>query len=275
MGNLRRKIGIMVVAAFMAATVFAGSAYAVLDMEEDYLPEKAEWMPDFDASSAFMTKYIWRGQNLVDAPVWQFDANLSKYGITLDVWGNYSLSRDKSLGSYQELTELDYSVFYDVSVGDMAEWTGSDAPYILDPLAFTLGYTFYTFPNMDLNEEGSYSHELVFGVSYDMILQPFFTWYWDVEAGHGSYLQFGGGHSFDLGNDITADVGCAFAYNYEQWTDQQGWSDMLLSLDVNIPIFNHFYVVPNVSYSVILDRDTYNDAQSNEFFGGITIGFSY
>ncbi|MBD3380074.1 MAG: hypothetical protein GF408_06405 [Candidatus Omnitrophica bacterium] len=275
MCSFRKKIFLRAFTLFAGITLMCASAHAVLDMEEDYLPAKPEGMPDLDASTAFMSKYIWRGQNLVDAPVMQFDVNLSKYGFTLDLWGNYSMSRDKANGSYQELTELDYTASYEFSVGEMMGYMGVEDAEALDPWSISMGYTFYTFPNMDLDEKGATSHEVFVGTSYDILLQPFFTWYWDVEAGHGSYLQFGGGHTFDLGNDITADIGAAFGYNYEQWTDKHGWSDMLLSLDVTIPFFNHFYLVPNVSYSVILDRDTYNDAQENEFFGGVTLGFSY
>ena len=81
-----------------------------------------------------------------------------------------------------------------------------------------------------------------FFLDVHMILQPFFKWYWDVEATRGSYLQFGGGHTFDLDHGINASLGLAFAYNCEQWTNKFGWGDMLLST--------------NVSYSLILNRET-------------------
>ncbi|MFH1411819.1 MAG: hypothetical protein ABIG55_04150, partial [Candidatus Omnitrophota bacterium] len=66
---------------------------------EGFLPEKAEGLPDVSVSTSFLTKYIWRGQNLGNEPVMQVDASLSKYGFTLDVWGNYSLAHDKTLDS--------------------------------------------------------------------------------------------------------------------------------------------------------------------------------
>lgn len=244
---------------------------------EGFLPEKAEGLPDVSVSTSFLTKYIWRGQNLGNEPVMQVDASLSKYGFTLDVWGNYSLAHDKTLdsGRYQEFTELDYTASYEFSVGDALAKLGMDTVDILEPLSIKSGYTFYTFPNLDLKEKGSYSHETILGVSYDTLLQPYITWYWDVEAGKGSYLQFGGGHTFELGNGITSSIGTAFAYNDKQWTNKSGWSDVLVKADVSIPVLEYFMVTPQVAYSVILDRETYSDAESNEFYGGISVGFAY
>ncbi|MDP8258549.1 MAG: hypothetical protein P9L90_03915 [Candidatus Aadella gelida] len=244
---------------------------------EEWLPEKDEWVPDVSLSTTFLTKYIWRGQNLGNEPVMQVDGSLSKDGFTFDIWGNYSLAKDKTVdsGRYQEFTELDYTASYEFNVGDALEKMNMGDSEIFDPLSITTGYTFYTFPNLDLKADGSYSHETALGVSYNVLLQPFFTWYWDVEAGHGSYLQFGGGHTFDLGNGIEASLGTSLAYNYEQWTTQHGWSDMLITADVSIPVLEYFTVTPQVAYSVILDRDTYSDAQSNEFYGGISVGFAY
>jgi hypothetical protein len=261
-----------------------GSLARAMDFNGEWLGEKAGWMPDVSVSTLFLTKYIWRGQNLGNEPVMQFDTSLSKYGLTLDVWGNYSLATDKTVdsGRYQELTELDYTASYGFSAGEALKKVNVDGADILDPLEISGGYTYYTFPNHPgfgvkgaAGSEGSYSHEIFLGCSYDVLLQPFLKWYWDVEAGHGSYLQFGGSHTFDFTGGISADIGLSFAYNYEQWTDKHGWSDMLLSGGVNIPVLKYFTITPNASWSVILDRDTYNDAQSNEFYGGVTIGFAY
>jgi len=259
--------------------LFAVKPAEVLALYDDvkFLPEKAEWAPDVGGNVAFMTKYIWRGQLLDDEPVMQFDTNISKWGFTLDMWGNYSLNndKDKNFGKYEELTELDYTASYGFNVGEMADKLGVGTPDIIDPLGISGGYIFYTFPNLDFKEKGSYTHEVFAGVSYDIFLQPFFRWYWDVEAARGSYLQFGGSHTFDLGNGITSTLGTSFGYNHQQWTDKVGWSDMLLSANVSVPVFKYFTITPSVAYSVILDKDTYNDAQDHEFYGGITVAFSY
>ena len=275
--KMNKKIALLIIFVFSIVLLAKpSSSFAIYD-DKEWLPEKEEWMPEVGGNVAFMTKYIWRAWLLDEEPVMQFDTYLSKWGFTLDVWGNYSLNsdKDKNFGRYQELTELDYTISYDFTIGEMGENLGIETPEILDPLGISAGYIFYTFPNLDFSEKGSYSHEVFLGCSYDMFLQPFFKWYWDIDAARGSYLQFGGGHTFDLGKGISASLGLAFAYNYEQWTDESGWSDMLLSADVSIPVFKYFTITPNVSYSLILDRETFNDAQENEFYGGITFAFTY
>jgi len=121
-------------------------------------------------------------------------------------------------------------------------------------------------------------------VAYDILLQPFFTWYWDVGVGkgntdgggNGSYFLFGIGHTFDFGESgISANVGMTTGIINEQWTDKTGWGDMVFSGDVSIPVFNYFTITPSVAYSLILDRSTYSDASESEFYGGVTVGFSY
>ena len=207
----------------------------------------------------------------------QTDFSVSKWGLTFDFWTNYTLNNDKSVdsGRYQEYTEIDYTIDYSFNFGELSESMEMDIPEIMEALSMSFGYTYYTFPNTDWNSEAFDSHEVYAGVSYDCLLQPFFTWYWDVDDGDGSYYIAGISHTLEFDGGITADVGMTTAYNDEQWTPESGWSDMNFSGSVTIPFMNYFYVTPSVSYSLILDRDTYEDAQENEFYGGIAVGFSY
>ncbi|MCK5451585.1 MAG: hypothetical protein KAI70_07460 [Candidatus Omnitrophica bacterium] len=257
----------------LALFICVGNGFA----EEGFLPEKAEWMPDISVSNDFCTKYIWRGQNLGEEPVLQNDYSLSKYGITLDLWTSYTLNNDKSKdgGRYSEYTEVDYTIDYSFSPAELLGLMGSDSWEYLEPLGVSIGYTYYTFPNVDWDSNGFDTHEVYVGASYDCLLQPSFTWYWDVEDGKGSYYQAGIGHTFEFEQGISADLGMTIAYNDEQWTTASGWSDMNFSGGVSIPVLTYFTVTPSVGYSVILDRDTYGDAQTNEFYGGLSIGFAY
>ncbi|MBD3295781.1 MAG: hypothetical protein GF392_00245 [Candidatus Omnitrophica bacterium] len=285
MRKLITKSCVGTVFAVLIVSLLAVNAEAVLDVEGGWLPEKPEQMPTFAHSETFSTKYIWRGWNLGDEPVWQTDSSLSWYGLTLDLWTNYTLNDEKGRDvGYQEFTEIDYTVDYSFNLGEMSDMLGIDSPDLLDPLGFSLGYIYYTFPNVDWDDKYFDTHELYFGVSYDTFLQPYFIWYWDVDSGkgdstgggNGSYFQFGLGHTFEFEESgISASLGWSAGINNEQWTDKTGWADMVFSGDVSIPVFNYFTVTPNVAYSLILDRDTYNDASENEFYGGITIGFEY
>jgi len=280
-----KRICLVVVLGTLGLGAFISTNSYAINFNEEWLGEKPEWSVDVSLSTTFLTKYIWRGWNLGDEPVMQFDGSISKYGITIDVWGNYSFNNDKlkDLGRYQEITELDYNIDYTFSIGDAMEYFGASEAEILKLFSISLGYTYYTFPNVDLNDKYFDSHEAYCGLSYDCLLQPSVTWYWDVEngkgnssgGGNGSYFLFETGHTFDFEGGISADVGITTGYNNEQWTNKSGWSDMVFSGGVNILVANYFMFSPTVSYSLILDRDTFNDTQENEFYGGVGVSFNY
>ena len=279
-----RKYGFTII---ITALVFTcGSAYAVFDTDEGWLPEKGDDMPEVSLSTAFMTKYIWRGWNLGDEPVMQTDASISWRGLTFDFWTNYSLNSDKEKddGRYQEFTEADYTFDYTFNFGEMSEKLGMDSPDLLDPLSVSGGYIYYTFPNVDWKDKFFDTHEVYLGCSYDVLLQPTFTWYWDVGrgkgdsdgGGDGSYFLFGISHTFEFAESgIAATLGMTTGYIDQQWTSERGWADMVFSGDVSIPFLNYFTVTPSVAYSLILDKDTYKDGAESEFYGGVKIGFDF
>ncbi|MDD4202597.1 MAG: hypothetical protein PHQ52_03935, partial [Candidatus Omnitrophica bacterium] len=161
-----------------------------------------------------------------------------------------------------------------------ADFFGIDLPDYLDPISTSFGYIYYTFPHLDWKDKDVFdTHELYVSISYDCLLQPSFTWYWDIDNGHGSYLLFGIGHSFDLGNDISADIGMTVGYVGNKMLTmgcpRSGFADMNFTGSVSIPVFNYFTITPTCSYSIILDDSTYGDTASNEFYGGVSIGFEY
>ena len=280
MKSLRKFIIVMLLMMF----TLTSSVYA-MDLNEKWLPEKSENMPTIGLSTTFLSKYIWRGWNLGDEPVMQTDSYISWYGVTFDIWTSYTFNKNKDIdgGRYQEFTEVDYSVDYTLNMGDLGEMTGYDIPEAVKPFSISGGYIYYTFPNVDWSDKYFDSQEVYIGGSYDSFLQPSFTWYWDVGhgkgnsegGGNGSYFEFGIGHTFDVAGEITADVGMTLGYNNEQWTDKSGWSDMVFSGGVNIPVFGYFTITPTIAYSIILDKDTFGDASDSEFYGGVTIGFEY
>lgn len=280
----RKTLILLIVGAFISACTI--NAYGILDAENPWLPEKPEGMPTFSHSQSFLTKYIWRGWNLGDEPVWQMDTSASWYGFTFDFWTNYTLNNDKDKdgGRYLEFTEIDYTFDYTFNIGEASDFLNIDVPDVLDPLSISFGYIYYTFPNVDWGDKFFDTSEVYLGASYDCFLQPSFTWYWDVDSGkgnsdgggHGSYFLFGIGHSFEFEESgISINLGIDMGINNEQWTDKTGFADMVFSGDVNIPVFNYFTVTPSIAYSLILDRNTYNDDAENEFYGGVTIGFEY
>ncbi|MDD4013938.1 MAG: hypothetical protein PHW14_07085, partial [Candidatus Omnitrophica bacterium] len=272
-GNKKRVIGCLMVWVCLVTVLFSSHAMAEpFDINGEWLGEKPEWAPEISAGTNFATKYVWRGQLLVDDPCVQPEVSISKWGLKALFWGNYNTRTKKSDDgtiSTQEWTELDFGLDYTFTMGEMEEKFGSDIPDIVKSLGFSAGYIYYLFPNLDWKYKGVDTHEFYLGVSYDTLLSPWIKWYQDVKSGSGAYIQGGIGHSFELGNGISADLGMTAAYNYHQWTPKQGWSDMNFSGAVNIPVFHYFTVSPNMSYSLLLDRRTYEDKYGNEFYGGV------
>jgi len=224
--------------------------------------KKPEWVPEVSGEVTFETQYIWRGQTLGSDPVVQPGASVSSHGFTFSVWGNYDT------GDPDRFTEWDYIFDYTFTMGDFREKLGGDEAWkFLDPISISNGYTYYTFPNLS---GGDYdSHEYYVGVGYDVLLQPFVTFYYDFDSGDGAYWEFGGSHSFEV-EGIALDLGITTGYNVGQWGYDSSFSNVLFSSEVGIPLFKYFTISPNVNYSVALDEQ-----YDSEFYAGLKIGFTY
>jgi len=234
--------------------------------------EKPEWMPVLEVGLTFETKYIWRGQNMVDDPALQPEAAISKYGLTLSWWGNFGLTSSRDVW-----TEHDYTIDYTFNIGEAREFFNMNdgSAEFINPLGFSLGHIFYIFP--ESSGKNFHSEEFYAGASYDCLLQPFFTWFIDYARGAGSYLEFGIAPSVELTNGITATAGITAAYNAGQWGYGYKFAPMLFSGEMNIPVLKYFAVIPNINYSLALDRSSEDGdpAYASEFYGGIKVSVEF
>jgi len=69
---------------------------------------------DFEVTADFFSKYLWRGQNLNDYPVFQTGINLSYRKLTATIWGNMDLTNINGNGG--DFSELDYCLNYSSKV---------------------------------------------------------------------------------------------------------------------------------------------------------------
>lgn len=69
---------------------------------------------DFEIMADFFSKYIRRGQNLNDDPVFQTGINLSYSKLTATIWGNMDLTSINGNGG--DFSELDYYLDYSSEV---------------------------------------------------------------------------------------------------------------------------------------------------------------
>ena len=226
----------------------------------------------FEVTADYFGKYIWRGQNISDDPVFQPGASLSWNGFTAAWWA--SMDTTKINGNNGEFTEHDWSLDY-----------SGDVPFV-DGIGYSVGVINYYFPSAEDTTE------IYWGFGFDLPLNPTVTVYHDVDDIKGTYASFGLSHSIEkiaeltpdmpIGMDIGASLGWGSAsYNKGYWgstIDSDKLNDLALSLAFPVEI-GGWTVTPSLNYVTLVNgsirkTDTFNQA-SDYFFAGIGISKSF
>ena len=215
-----------------------------------------------DVTIDFYSKYVWRGQNLVDDWVLQPGASTTFGNFTLGVWGNVDMTNEND--EEWNFTEVDYYADYSAD--------------LTDGIGYSLGYIYYQFP-----QASGDTYEFYGGLNFDTFLSPSVTWYYDADEVEGSYVSFAIGHSIELpenipfGIDLGLNVGWADSdYNAAYWdVDDDGFNDLTLSVGFPMEI-GGWSVTPSVNYVSLIDSDI-SDAASDDdiFYAGISLGTSF
>ena len=226
----------------------------------------AEEKLEFEFTNDFNGKYIWRGQNLDDDPVFQPGLSASYKGLTAAIWGNLELTNIN--GNSGDFSEVDYSIDYSGAV------PGSDG------LGFSIGAIYYDFPGTTVPG----TTELYWGFSLDAPSSPSVTFYHDIDEADGLYISLAVGHSVEkiaeLGPDIPVgmEIGASLgwgdsSYNKYYWglSDSKA-NDLVLSASFPFEI-GGWTVNPSFNY-VTLVSDSIGDTNAygtddDFFFGGI------
>lgn len=203
---------------------------------------KAEDPISAGVSADVMSKYVWRGQNLVDDWVLQPGAYVSYNGLTASFWGNLDLTDEN--GYQGEFSEIDLTLDYTGQVPDV------------DILSYSIGVINYDFP---VNSGFDDTWEVYWGFGLDVVASPSVTVYHDVDDVQGTYVSFGVSHSIEnladsgLGLDLGASLGWGNAsYNRAYWvTDKSELNDLVLSAGLPFEIAG-FSVTPSVNYITLM-----------------------
>jgi len=231
----------------------------------------AEDKIDFEITADYFGKYIWRGQNLSDDPVFQPGLSASYKGLTAAIWGN--LETTSINNNSGEFTEWDYSLDYS---GDFPGLQG---------VGYSIGLINYHFPSVVGD-----TTEFYWGLNFDLPLSPSITVYHDVDRADGSYVSLAFGHSIEkiaeLGQDLPVgmEIGASLgwgsgSYNKYYWgTDQSKLNDLALSVSFPVEIAG-WTVAPSLNYVTLLsddirDTDAYS-TDSDFFFAGISLSKSF
>ena len=203
---------------------------------------------DLEITADYVGKYIWRGQNLSDDPVFQPGLSASYKGLTAAIWGNLELTNIN--GNSGDFSELDYSIDYS---GDLPD---------LEDVGFSIGAIYYDFPGTVVPS----TTELYWGFSLDAALSPSVTFYHDIDEADGLYISAGIGHSleniFELGPDtpVAMELGASYgwgdrSYNKYYWglKDDSG-NDLTVSAAFPFEI-GGWTVNPSINYVALVSSD--------------------
>jgi hypothetical protein len=227
----------------------------------------------FELTTDYSGKYIWRGQNLSDDPVFQPGISATYGNFTAGIWGNLDLTNINDRNG--NFLEMDY--YLDWS-DDLPDFEG---------ISYSAGLIYYDFP-------GSYADstrlpdtlEAYLGLNFDLPASPSITAYHDLDEAEGTYVSLGLGHSveqvFEFSSDVPVakDIGATLgwgsgSYNKYYWgTDQSKINDLVLSVSFPFEI-EGLTITPSLNYVTLLsddisDTDTYG-TDSDFFFVGISL----
>jgi hypothetical protein len=249
--------------AFLLGCTFA-SPLAFAENSSAAAPRNA-WT--FSAHAAFNSKYIWRGIDLVDDPV--FQPSLAAYygGLTLSIWGNMELTNS----NYEvgEFTELDY----------VADYT-----WAWDTIALSVGVIHYQFPNIGPPT----TTELYGAIALSILLDPALTVYQDVDQADGTYISLSLGHTFEnvwsSSGGITVSAGFSGSLGYGSSNfnlfyygfDKETFTDATLSATLPITLSEEWSLTPSISYATLLEGGVRQGMDKDDnVWGGLTVSYCF
>lgn len=239
---------------------------------EEAAPVEREWTLTLDSTVA--SKYIWRGLNVVDDPVWQPSVAFAWKGLTLNVWGNMDLT--DANGERRRFTEVDYTLDYTFQVNPWA--------------SVSVGAIYYHFPHTPFPG----TTEVYAGVAFDAPLSPAFKVYRDIDEAKGTYYSLAISHTFEdavkfaeavkMSVELAASLGYSSSrhsrFYYGTGAGGAGLADLTVSLGFPIAIGERWTVRPALNCSWLLDSDIRRGVRgagldTTNCWAGLSVSFAY
>ena len=227
------------------------------------------WGVDLDVTT--MSRYVWRGMVGTDGWVLQpsvtGSVDLGPGSLSGNIWLNVDLSDVNERSG--EATEIDYTIDYTISLGD---------------LSIPIGAIYYDFPGSDADG----TTEIYAGVAYTIgPATPNLTVYRDIDEIEGTYVSLGLDLSFDLQFltkdlqatlDLSGKLGWGDSDYVEGYfgVDQDAMTDLTFSISMPAVVGN-LTITPSVSYSTLVDSEI-RDAvtqRDNNWWGGCSFTYSF
>lgn len=267
MNRSLRSLMVCLVALLLGVSFFGSSALA----EEPSV--------SVDAEALVVSKYVWRGLEINEDPVLQPSMTVAYGGFSFNVWGNMDLTdfgEDECIYTSDcesrawQFTEIDLTLDYTHS---------------FDKFTVGAGVISYQFPNWDESED---THEVYLAMSYDCLLAPGLTIYYDFDEVEGFYANFSLGHSFAINDKVGIDLSGSIGYGDSDYNEAYFGVDDGALVDVNCSIAIPYQVTDKISISPVLtlssivDSDLRDSVESNSccdnetnIYGGVAVSFSF
>jgi len=222
----------------------------------------------FGVAADFFSKYVWRGQNVVDDWVFQPSASVGYKGFTGSIWANADMTGE--VVDDWEFNEIDYAVDYSNTIPGQ------------EVFGFSVGWIYYDFPNTAFDA----TSEFYGGLSADVLLSPAIKWFYDYDEANGSYILFSLGHTIEKiaswGEEESCDLvlGASVAYATDGYNDfyfgvdDGAFNDLTLSAGLPFT-FGSLTIKPSVAYSTMLDDDVRGLDNSDNLWGGVGLSYSF
>ena len=226
------------------------------------LTVNAEISNSGSASVDVMSNYVWRGIKLSNSGVVQPSVGITYGGFGANLWANYDTG-------INEHNETDLTLNY---------------AYSINKLGLDTGYIFYALEGIEDTEE------VYLAVSYDAVLSPSITVFYDYDEGEGFFVVASIGHSFELPQKLSFDLGASASYNADNLVmgpDVAGkeFSDFYngdISASLTVPVTNALSMATSIAYSFPLSDDAEyaieamsDDAESDILYSGINVSLSF
>ena len=247
----------MIVAGVLTLSMLGTGASVALAEEE---------VPSADASVAFLSKYVWRGFELSDdSMVIQPSLTASYKGFSANLWGNLDTKYYQT--DAHNWNETDFTLSYDGAY---------------EKLGYGVGWIYYALEDVaSANVRANDTQEFYGTLSYDVLLAPTFTFYYDVSDFNGLwYANLAFSHTFMIAEKYGLDLGLSFGY-LDDNVSYAELHDGLLSAAMSFPIGKYIVITPEIYWSFALSSEASDlielgpSNKDNFVYGGLSASFSF
>jgi hypothetical protein len=223
---------------------------------------------EFEFDSPFLSKYVWRGLNVVDGPVWQPSVTATYGGWSLGFWGNLELDDTNDYGpgfgsGRGKFTELDSTLAYSATSGEY-DWS--------------VGIVRYEFPDTGQERTSEVFATITQSSEWPVTLEV----YTDVEAVNGTYANLSVAKAWDTKDEGEFGIGigvglCTNGHNaYYFGADKSGLVDIGIGLTYARSLSDTSSLTVYGTYTSLIDKALVpgSGRRDNFVFGvGLTVGF--